>query len=1115
MSDFLRDLLAGTQNPEQQIRCSAEIAIYEFFENRADAISSLLTFVADSSEAIPLRHLAILLLNQQIAKNWTVFSADIKHMITTFAFRWVSLFMAETFARPMSAFHRSATILLAKVYDAGSAEEVKQIATAFASELQSDQLRVLLFTLRCLCEIAREAEYFKHVELLRLCYPRVQALVLGGADSANEMHNRILLYSMRFMRICSRKFGEARIACGFDDNSAGVIDEYIPQWSAAAVSWLSRHTHSAEVILPNLPIILECLKSLTTAIDCFCHNCGLDLNAINAMSVSALRAIRASYVSGAEADTGYSSDGDREDLEMLVVQIFELLCASLSAGGNIASSSAEQAAVLDNVVLLLADYMALSAEQVDAWFTDSNEFISAEYDDTLGCSLRQTGADVINQICRGSTGAAYVSLLVMVQQKFSPLDPSAFEAQNSKRVLHLEGILWMLGGMRRRYLAAMRAEKDSPASNSTGKLSRNASIVSMVPPAQFSAVLTYVMATVMEMPRLGLVCVLQSRALWICGEMVEIFDQESQYTPELAALCVSFMSPELPLTLRFQACSTLGKILYKRKSNAALGDYSSLHKAMDLCSKIAVHADENTVHIPIETAAYLLRTEGGISSEVIAIALSCSLTMWFRFASDSIVVDAVTKLIMKSLKIAPEYSVPILHSVYLPHLHKILFSSEVRPNHNFVEVMVRFLPELVRSELAHLTSLRVDVLHMLVSLINDLAYTASHGECIQAINCILSAGKQGVICIDSTASTTQDFVQAVVSIISRVFTSLMVEASASDPSDNATSMKCSEDCAGPAVGLFCHVMLKAHSLLPRETCLDMVTKANRCLQVHKSNYVRSAIGMGFIHMFAREVPSFAALLRESQSDISPQTGVVQRESLTGMPFLDLWYALHGNLSSRYNGVVSTVGMLQLIFMLSSSENTQQLAVLFLELLLVHLPKVLLCNDESNDGNDFEMNLHPSASADSDEVYTSDGDEWEEDDLSGDDAGDDDGDGEEWEDDDSFGGVRAGSGSSPFAPAELYLSDILDHKSKAKNDDVYVDVSDNLVFSPAVWTDPIIAAARDESRRVDYTKIAHGLQLKIVALLIQLQSRSAEGRFPKWMHALSQKSMHLAHALLNA
>ena len=1113
MNEFLRELLAATQNPDQQTRHNAEIAIHDFFKNREDAIPSFLTFVADANEVISLRHLAVLLLNQQIARDWATFRADIKHMITTFAFQWVSLFMTETFARPMSAFHRSATILLAKVYDAGSTAEVAQIATAFAAELQSDQLRVLLFSLRSLCEIAREAEYFKHVELLRACYPRVQELVLA-ADSSDEMHNRILLYSMKFMRICTRKFGEARIACGFDDHSAGVIDEYIPLWSSTAVSWLSRHVHDASAIVSNLPIILECLKSLTTAIDCFCHNCRLDLNAINAMNINVLRAIRESYLLSAGADAGYSSDGDREDLEMLVVQIFELLCASLSAGGSIANATTNHATVLDNLVVLLAEYMSLSTEQVDTWFHDSNGFISAEYDDTLGCSLRQTGADVINQICRGNTGAAYYSLMALVQQKFAQLAPAALEADSSKQVLHLEGILWMLGGMRRRYLAAVRAEKNAVSSNANGKMSRNASIVSMVPSAQLSAVLTHVMATVMKMPRAGLVCILQSRALWICGEMMDVFEQELQYTSQLAVLCVSLMSQEFPLTLRFQACCTLGKILYKKKCDVALRGHSILHKAMGLCAELAIEADENTVHMPIETATYLLRAESGIPNEVIAIAVSCSMTMWFRFASDSTVVDTITKLVTKTLRISPEQSVPILHSMFLPHLHKVLFLLEVRPNSNFVEVMVRFLPELVRSLLPQQnTTLCVDILQLLVSLINHHAYASSHAECIQAINCVLSAGQQEIMRIGSTPSTTQEFVQAIVKIISRVFTSLTAETSALDSSGGADSVKCSDECIGPTVGLFCHVMLKAHSLLPRDTCLKMVTQANTCLQLHKSNYVRCAVGMGFIHIFARDVPSFAALLRESQVGVDLLASAAQRESNTGMPFLDLWYTIHGKLSSRYNGVVSTLGMLQLISMLSSGETTQQLAVHFLELLLVHLPKVLLCNDEIEGDDDFEMNVHRTVSSGSDDEYSSEGEEWEEDDdLSGGDDGDD---GEGWEDDESFDGARAGSDSSPFAPAELYLSDILDQKSKVKDNDAYVDISDNLVFSPAVWTDPIIAAARDDSHRVDYTKITKQLQEKIVSLLLLLRSHSAEEGFPTWMQALSKKSMHLANALLNA
>jgi hypothetical protein len=87
--------------------------------------------------------------------------------------------------------------------------------------------------------------------------------------------------------------------------------------------------------------------------------------------------------------------------------------------------------------------------------------------------------------------------------------------------------------------------------------------------------------------------------------------------------------------------------------------------------------------------------------------------------------------------------------------------------------------------------------------------------------------------------------------------------------------------------------------------------------------------------------------------------------------------------------------------------------------------------------------------------------------------------EEYEEDDMDPDVDGDKSSSPFAPAEMYLSDMIGkNNSNGDNEEiVIVNVSNNLIFSPP---------SSDPLSKVD-------LQDKIIDMLIGLRSIDSTGR----------------------
>ena len=1207
MSDtdlFLRETLACSISSNQEVRRDAEHRIHEFFSSRQDAIPALLAFAGSDAQDIPLRHLSILLLNQQIQRFWRSYSDEAKAAITSFAFQWASLFISNSAqVSSQDPLYRSATILLAKVFDAGSNQEAEKVASTLATELNrgldaisaavdgalvaDEASSVAIFSLRCMCEMANESDYQKQIYLLKWCYPRIHGIIEstvnnyngnGGSSGESLTQRMILQYATKFMNITMRKLGEAKIASGFgSDEFAGVVNECIPLWGRVSFSWLHAYTRSMHETLGRLGIILEVLRSITAVIDCFSHESCLSLSQVNTVSWSILECVREVYVRSGNntldeetrnlVDQGYTSDGDRLDIEMLVVQTFDLLCASLQQGQWGGEQHADD---MEHIVMLLGEYMNLSGEQVEQWFGEPNDFLAAEADDTRGgsmvmgggtggSSLRQAGADVVQEICRGTRGAAYVCILKKVQSLFAeyPKLPSP----SPDVTMRLEGILWVFGALRRRYVRDLRAtfRAGADAANTRGGVA-----VAQAAPAQVAELLQSVITFTMALPVTSEhdpSLLLKCRALWAGAELLEIFNAE--YSPsgtasifqyELAAQSVALLAPVYPLALRLQASLTLGRVLNNSKRYAAsaaaataAGSGGDLDVAMILqsCADLSLQANENTVHYPLETVLCAIKLWGRhLPVAAVSAAIQLGLTAWFRYSTDSLVIDVVNALLLRIAKsTAPEFCLPAFAGMLMPHLRE-MFAGQVAPeqvNYTFVDVLVVFLSKLATisidsstvgdEAIAMLSSVKADAVNILISVLRQPCYSGSHSECLQAINRILSHGNQrpfcesGILGGGNPAGLEQQ--KALLVILGLVFAGVSASFDGNDGSAVVSSST-----FGPAVGLLCHLVLKVRGtgevLFPdiHEAC----ALACQCMcHPQGSMYVRSAAAMGFVHLFARNAADVAQVLLQSQGLASQ--GHCPHAENAHTRLLEIWFDMHSNLASRYNGIVSSVGLVELISLLcrEMSAANGAIALRFLELLLESLPKVLICEEEEN-GDDFGMDGEGLSDSGSQQRWLGDEDEDEDDyeEWGQGEDGDSAGGGWETESDDASGSPSSQLGSngmgghdSPFAPAEMYLSDMIQAGgllATQGGDDgsLGVNVSDNLVFAPAVTTDPLIARAAHEDpaapRKADYAVATGELQGRVTLLLSNLRGETG---FPAWLNGLTDKSKRLAEALVNA
>jgi hypothetical protein len=361
--------------------------------------------------------------------------------------------------------------------------------------------------------------------------------------------------------------------------------------------------------------------------------------------------------------------------------------------------------------------------------------------------------------------------------------------------------------------------------------------------------------------------------------------------------------------------------------------------------------------------------------------------------------------------------------------------------------------------------IRRDCLQSIVQILSQLTSTSNSRSSTSNSNITITSTRSTPELSDifgsiNTATVASEFAIAAADIVVKTFNAC---GNGEEPAAES---------AGPAVGLFCHLMLSFSSVLPPEVVHALLASAVNCLRSTSFNYARVCVLMGLVHLFARNAEALvhpnSPLLTTSSSFSSSSSSGGGKETLGAI--LEQWCSMHEKLSSKYCSLISTLGMIELVKILSRHSVNHGIALKVLQVVLRTLPSILLSQPQPHEQRTGGSDC--LGSDDEDEDDEDDVDDWENED--GDEDGDYDMEGEEEGGDDDGEGFDGDDGG-PFAPAELYLSDmIVGGGAKGSRNmiggggddegdnvagagaEVYVNISDHLLFNPLV-RDPLASA----------------------------------------------------------
>jgi hypothetical protein len=1010
-------------------------------------------------------------------------------------------------------------VLLSKIVLKSNKDQRDYILSTLVSILisEKDESRLCL-VLKCLCTIADEVELSLLIELMNHCYHKILEIV-NIADK-KQFHS-FLRYSSKLMRITIEKLSNARITCDIEENDSGYIFALLSSWTLNIATWMSSSLTLDEIII-HTPSLIEMTKTLSMTMETFPDECADSIPTALKSSWIILCTVRDTYMkqiynnfNNCDDYKGYASDGDRIDLEILVVQILELLCIGFTSSElslqNLAFDD------LNSLLEVIISYMQLTSEGVDHWVDDANDFVALEEDEfTIDFSLRNRGAGLIKEICKNGKDSAIKCFFLVAQSQWQILcDFTTVINKDDLNIqfLKIEGLLWSLSSVGKVYMKYCKIiskydliSNDELTTKIKQKLIIAKSVIASIPYSIVAQSIGSIINFLLQ-PEINTIPIVMGRVVSLFSIYVELFDFDT--IKVISSQCVELMKVHnnlnqlQPLSTRLQACRALSGIInksyhqLKHQTSDVSSDFyyfistispSILESSLSLISVVT----ESTIHYPSELISVIVKRFGNIITLTLANqVVDIGTSIINKYSSDPLALDIVSDMLSYLIKISNGIGAYSCHEYLLPYLTKLLLNQNQQQVSSIVcssstspiliETVIDLLSNIGISNqriecneqyIPSTQSYRLSVLQILIAALhNTNERDKIQREIFQSINCVLSYNENGQILLSEIFSreTAYEFYIAIIPKVMSVLSSCNID-------DDAIE----SECIGPISGVINHLLINFNEVMDSSTVEMMITNVLEVCQNTQSQYIRYSLGFAIIHIFSRYAGAISNI-------ISNIIHTDQTKPNTMVFMFDLWFKLHTSNLSKYCTIISTIGLIELLKVLSMNiENNHAIVVKILQIILPTLPKLLL-----NTNNEEE------------EVEEEDDDEFnddDDDDDGDDDYGDED---EEWSSDVD---EDANEKKSPFAPAEMYfLSDMMNNKGK-NNDDVideernedimFINISDNLVFCPHKY-DPL-SKADIQTLIVEYltSQIAYG-----------------SNELPLWMNHLSPDDQGLIHALI--
>jgi len=1077
--EALIEVLQRSLNPCIETRHTAEEYIQQSLCNN-EFVISLCELSSNAQYPLHLRQFSLVLINQQVQRRLQSFSVQNRAYLRELAF--------SVLGGGEQLLLGCGTLLLAYLFSNGSSEEKESIMSKLYSALSSEDTNAIHLACRCVCEIVEDTSFMDQINVLTSLHSRLRYI----AESADRSEVELLRCIGKVYRVVATKVRDCKLADDFTADVDNAVTGVFESWLSTVCLW-SIACVEVEDIMTSLGVLVEIARFIGVVVETFPLMCGANSSAVQSAMHSAWRflhvLVRLRGDEEAEALSGVdwsqiAHDGDRLGVDVLVIHLFEMLKACFNVPTQQSKIGKLNTDDMSQLILVLMQYFRLTPEQLNQIVSSGNEFIASEQDDSYELSMRHAGRLFLIEVYGSSPRTVFDSLLNTVERELK-VGLQGFQKMevSFEMATWFEAVLLAFISISRpflkRHVRSQRAVDSARSSVSKSKItdydiSRVVEVLrvltdtfNVVPPitgrteeqnALFSVVRCAVSRTVTAYACLLAPHVDLSHLILTTVELVSPnYKQESH-------------------AARLEHCRALGELL-----NAAAKHFGSvqvmnglqgLDRCIQGCISMCTDCTDATIHIPLESVSVFLRVANTatderhdsssapryMSNESVSSLVQVGLAVWSNYCYDPFALEVAREmmlyLVQYCLSRKEELSVFCEHYMApLEHLIDSVTSGE-SGSKSICDMAIKLLVDAAARRNDDENSS------------NDVLVVPS----LRAIVGVMSTYVRSDGCVD-----IGDTLFSLLCLLSTTTLNLNNAPEELKRSLSAVSLQCvqqifasfNEYMYSAAMGTMCQIATRLKDFTSEETLHKLLQCAlDIVLNTGRGNNHRNIVIMGLVHIFCRNPVLVGRALNSVR--VSPQQTALQY-------FFEAWYCLHPKLESPYSLAVSTAGLVEATRLYSQQGSSSGFLIRTLKVLLSTL-QTLLLND-------------PSASAqlcddDSAEDFSCEGSDYD----SG--CSDDDLDG----DYDPFD-ISGCDENSPFAPAEMYLSDIMDSNLGAKGSHVYIP--NDMVFFP--WKrDPVC-----------------GVSVKTrIGLIVSLAEQQPKGMLMECLNSLDVAEQQLLNQLVS-
>ena len=712
-----------------------------------------------------------------------------------------------------------------------------------------DQDDTMIPLLKCICTAADILDCFILEHVFQQAYPIVEKCCFH--HSSYEYTK----YATKFVRIFCSKLSTGRMA-GEHDYSDGSMDKLSHWIEKSLVLIQSKYLYFQQV--EDILILIEFYRIFNFISEVYSDLCenfySLFLSNTRTLLTHLLQQQMNYHWSSLN---GYTSDGDKYDVNVLVCQLLNIMNNMNWSKINVANDE------MNSLIQLLLEYVQLSPQQLELFEQSPNEFVTFEEYDLFDISARHIIPNIIQSLCK------------FFRLKFISNYVSILESIHDKNYVLYEAYMWGCMFVCKIMIKWLKKGRKYLVDDSESQSYRN--------------ILRYMINLVRPILLHSSEPILQGRAALCLSIMSEYYENIEEVEIILDTYMTLLLSSHS--TVKLQTCKALSVFLMNIKSLNVELKLLSLKSSQFVQILLSVFPlfDETTLHIHLETMSLLIQQSNTIDTKSCTMVIDLVFHVWKTHTSDIFVVEVARDLLRVALKYTA-FTFSILIECHFSHFNRYLLQYDATAVSLSLALL---LSDISNHSLLHSYPNGVQILIKIISCLLTTCSMVQHckEECLESVLVTFSSPDNAILLqqYQSHANITE-LLHHLNSYVARNL-------------DNLKTL--SSNFLNVNIGLFCHLIFDHSAVFSDRNLLSMVQKYITVIQSCETIGVKKSLLFGLIYLVARCSGIILPILSQMLTIIA---------DFNALEFIyQQWSELHMTLvHSKYNLSISSIGLVELM-----------------------------------------------------------------------------------------------------------------------------------------------------------------------------------------------------------